>query len=495
MKKVKPIYWICLLSLIASVFYNELNLSFIPESYLRDGEMVKTNDDLSYLRPVENFVETGVWKDKVAGDISYFLRSPGYGIFYWISILISPSNPLFILKIIQLLFFTISVYCLFYASNFFIKNRRVSYLLTLIYGVSPFAIGFLYYSLTEGITPAFMIIYLFFLVKGKQVEDIRNKNKWFLIAALWFAFLFILRPALGVFGMLLLVFVFFSYLKQRVLKIILFGCIAASFMLVWQIRNYLIADKIVGLHPIYYPDNTNIYRPTLSAFWDFFKTWGDEGQDFHACSVPFWNSIIEEGDTTDKPVNELVDKLPEKYVEFFGRERLFNVFKDYQQAIINQKPYFENRVPMPAIVPIEQKAVKEFVALREEFIDEYPLQYYIIAPLKVFKVMAFHSNLSLFVFQSTFRGNWLMETTRLIFFSLHTLSFCVIALLFIFYRKKWSIEYGLILSLFIYCFYLFYVQRGIEERYTLPILPLALIVLFARYNRLKELANRLINRS
>jgi hypothetical protein len=68
-----------------------------------------------------------------------------------------------------------------------------------------------------------------------------------------------------------------------------------------------------------------------------------------------------------------------------------------------------------------------------------------------------------------------METIRVLFYGLHILCFLGLILSLLFIRKNDWKATAIGLAALIYVFYLCYFQRGIEERYTLPILPLLLI--------------------
>ena len=476
---IKPIWIICIVSLLAAFFFNYLNVNSLPEHHLRNHTTVVTNDDLSYLRPAEEFYRTGQWKDQIPGNISNFLRPPGYGILYYFCLLISESHALLILKVFQVLLFTLSVYCLYKVSLFLVQRDRTALMIAAIYGITPFAMGFLSYTLTEGITPALVIFYVYFLTKGYQVYSKEAKNLHFTLASLVFAYLFITRPVLGILGLLLPIFILLVY-KRWLKKMILFGVIASSFMAIWQIRNYQFDHKIVGLHPIYYQDHNSIYRPPLKAFWNFALGWNESVPKVHGYMIPFWKSALK-GNTSITEVNKVVDQLPDFVITHYGRDRLTRIFKAYQKAIIIQKPYYEQHLPMPSsIVLEEQNVVKELNTLTAEFKHEFWFTYYIKSPFKVFIKMAFHSNLSMHVFQATFRGNYLMEFFRIVFVALHACCFIALLLHLILFKRGARVGYALYLTVFIYVFYLCFFQRGIEERYALPILPILLIGLFSQ---------------
>lgn len=130
---------------------------------------------------------------------------------------------------------------------------------------------------------------------------------------------------------------------------------------------------------------------------------------------------------------------------------------------------------MPRNLPkSEVETIKRIEELVNEYKRQLPIEYYLTSPLKVFKTLAFHSNLSLYVYQKTLRGNFAMEGFRFLSFSLHVLVF---SLLFFSVFARNAVEYKSLFSitLIIYVGYLIFIQRGIEERYTLPVFSLVLI--------------------
>jgi len=492
--KNNTIWIICLFSFFSSLFYNQTNLHQLPEELKRDHITVITNDDASYLRPPENYIQTGIWQENSIGKQSHFVRSPGYGFFYMLFLkLVDSPQALNFLKITQLLLFACSVYWLFGIALSIIGNKKISLLIAAVYGITPFAIGFLSYTLTEGITPALVLLYIFLLVKAKQKTIPKKKIIFYFLAALTFSYLFILRPPLGVMGILIPVYLLKDYWKESfsklIIKLALLGSISFSLMAIWQYRNYKITDKYVGFHAIYYADNNSIYRPTFREYWNFVGGWAQEGHVTHSYMVPMWQAAIK-GDTSKVYIEKALATFPKKVVNHFGEDRLTRVFRKYQEATLFQKYYYKQELPMPIETSqIEMEVIEEFQELTKEYKNEFWLQYHLISPLKVFKTMAFHSNLSMFIFQHTYRGSWLMECTRFVFYGLH--SFCFLALIIglFFHKGNWQ-QHVITLTVFSYVFYLCYFQRGIEERYTLPILPLLMIGLGDLILKLKERLSR-----
>ncbi|MCW3104972.1 MAG: hypothetical protein JWO09_3412 [Bacteroidetes bacterium] len=479
-KKDIAIYILCILSFFAALFYNELSLRKAPADVVRSGGTIITNDDASYINPPRNYLESNSWgEDYGASKLGRFIRPPGYGLLYlpFLKVFGVPAS-ITALKFFQYLLFAFSVFWFYSILLLLVKNRKATLICSFIYGCSPFAIGFLSYTLTEGITPALLLYYVYLLFKARAALTARGKNSYYFFAALVFAFLFIVRPVLGVFILLLPAFLLADSrglpFARRVLKLTAFTVVALSFMLVWQVRNYNIAGRYVGLHPIYYADGNTIYRAPFKAYWEFAGCWAERGDVGFSYMVPMWDAAIK-GDTSISYVAFALNQMPAEVVSYFGKQRLSAVFRDYQSAVLYQKPYYDKGLAMPMeLSEEEQKVIAGFGKLTSEYKSEFPLQYHVIAPLRVLYLLAFNSNLSLYMFQVTFRGRLWMEALRLLSYLLHVSCFLAVFLHLFFFRRHRLISLVFGWLPFMYLFYLCYFQRGVEERYTLPVLPLLL---------------------
>jgi len=490
--KKRLIWIICIFSFLAALFYNELNLQHINSTNLRKGETVRTNDDASYITPPKNYLETNKWKDNSIGKQSYFIRPPGYGLFYS-SFLKTMDYPLALkgLKIAQLLLFAASIYWLFFITLHLTKNKTIALISASIYGIMPFSIGFLYYTLTEGITPALLLLYFFLLLKGYLQNNSLKKNSLYCLSSFVFAFLLITRPQLGLFGLLIPIIMIKDYwkisIKKAVIQTILFSIIGFSFLGAWQYRNYKITHQIIDVHPIYYADGNSFFRPTLKAYWNFVGGWAQEGATAYSYMVPMWKAAIK-GDTSITYINKALNTFPDKVIKHIGQKELTTTFRKYQESVLYQKPYFEQQLPMPEqLSKIEIETIEAFDLLTKEYKNNFWWDYHVLSPLKIFKKLAFHSNLSLYIFQHTYRGNWLMEFIRWISFIVHFSLFMIMIINLLIFEKEKTIAYSINFICFVYVFYLCYFQRGIEERYTLPLLPLLIIGGSVFYQKIKSI--------
>ena len=346
---------IAVLSFFTALLYNEINLNYTREdagSGLRYNETIACSDDVSYITPPENYLKNGVWKDNAPGRQSYFMRPPGYGLFYMI--FLSFADPPFSLKLLkycQLLLFALSVYCFFFITNFLIKNFRFSVIITILYGLSPFAAGFLYSTMTESITPALVIFYVYFLLAAYRSERKNRKFILYIISSLVFAYIFITRPVLGILGIMMPFFLFRDYCRKGkipvfISSLLVCGIISVSIMVLWLFRSYSITGRYVGLHPVYYAENNSEFRPTHKQIWEFAKGWGEEGAVFHGYILPLWKNTMK-GDTSDIYIKNIIDAIPQYVKDHFGKERLTEAFMLYRRSIFHQKMFYDMGKAMP----------------------------------------------------------------------------------------------------------------------------------------------------
>ena len=470
-------------SLFSAIFWNEINKNHIRDASipLRHNTTVITKDDISYLAPFDNFIqEKSLYRSEIQ-KYSSITRSPGYGFIYYLSCLIfSKNNALLGLYFFQVTLFALSVICLYYINHLLFNSNTLALLLSAIYGVLPFSIGFVNYTLTEGITPALLIFCIYFNLKGYFTNIEKTKFTNYFIGAILLSILLIIRPILGIFSCpLFLIFISDIKIKSGYTKPILislfFILIVTSLFGIWQIRNRKLLGHWTNAHPIYQNEIPGIFRLPHKSAWEFFKGWETSGQHFHETIVPFWEKTMNL-DTNVNVRNKVISRIPLNVIQIVGKKNLINAFLKYQQAIIDQKSYYDSNKIMPHTpLKSEIEASNQFLDLAQIYRNNDIYNYYVQTPTHIFKTMAFHSNLSLFIFQKTLRGNWFIELIRFICFILHSFLFVSIPLSLWFARKNKLLR-PIVLTVLFYLSYLIFIQRGIEERYTLPILPVLIMI-------------------
>lgn len=487
---------ISLFSLLTAFLVNQINSSEIKADglELRQNTTVITADDVSYLSPGENWIKKGEIANNDKSINRYFLRPPGYPVFYGVNLfLFGKENALTGLTTIQFILFGVSIYCLFFLSYHLFGSKTLAIITTLAYGASGISIGFLNYTLTEGITPQLVIFFYYFLFKGHNSSK-KAQWRYFLTSSLLFAILFITRPVLGIFILPLVHLIIDTYKHQiqtLVKRLIIVITVAFLPMIIWQVRNASIAGEYVGLHPVYFSDNVEtIFRPPHQAMYAFFKGWGETGEQYHSYTVPMWKSAMDL-DSSEHYPNQILRTIPSHVKKHFGQKRLLESIQLYQKAMLQQAPYFHHQKSITESgIPLEKEATEVFRELNREFKANFPFEYHIESPAKVFKELSWHSNLSLYVYQKTWRGTWLMELNRFVAFVLHFGSFSLIIFASFFFRKHKK-ALSISIPVIIYIFYLCYFQRGIEERYTLPILAVSITVALGM---IYKISNRILKK-
>ncbi len=472
---------IAVLSLFNAFIWNELNVSNIEklniENLLRNNETIITSDDASYIVPPQNFIHKGVWKTNEKSNQSFYFRSPGYGIWYGLFyFLFQNTNYLLILKFCQLLLFAISVYFLAKSVFLITNSNLISNIVAILYGVLPIGIGFLYYTLTESISPAILIFFIYHLfVVNYNLKWKRNLIYTILLGA----YLVLLGPILGIF---LIPFLYVLYVKfkhylffKRILMISLLSFLLLLPTLLWEIRKITINKEYPGLHPVYCIDNKNEFRPQHQALWLLVNKWGTRGDDFH--------QLIRELNT-NVSINELINNKNSKYHIVFNKEisSLLNektvkkLLTLYKSAINEMDSMRSNKLDIQSVLKTEVDATIYIDSIRKVFVNNNFVKAYIVSPLIYLKQLIFHSNLSLYIYQVTYRGFWLMEIVRFFCFLIMTISvFSLLSVLFI--QKSFIIKLIMYCVPLLYLIFICFVFRGVEERYILPFLPMLIITL------------------
>ena len=77
-----------------------------------------------------------------------------------------------------------------------------------------------------------------------------------------------------------------------------------------------------------------------------------------------------------------------------------------------------------------------------------------------------------------------MEIVRFLFFEIHLSAFLALMLSILLFKRFDWMQNSISITLFAYIFFLCYFQRGLEERYTLPILMIGLASFLKHFHTL-----------
>lgn len=448
-----------------SVIIQEYNISTFNKQFPYHNGLITCADEASYLRPPVNFIDIGEWKDNSNGKTSYFLRPPGYGLLFLTCKLISPSNPWLILKVIQLLGFFLSI-LLFYNIFFNLsKSLKATLISSTIYALTPCFSGFIYFTITEGITPFLTLLICFFWVKLME----NDSKKVILFYILSSSIFLLVRPQLIIFPVIFqLVFALQSKYKLFFITSLLFLP-----LIIWNIRTININGSFPGLHPIYSYTNNGLYRPSHEKLTDLYRIWEHHSDIFHTSigQVAF--------DTSSLALNNALSYVPNKF-----HDDIKPILKEFQHLKQYQYTHFKYDDTIKGAYENEINFENKVMNLKAKLIKKHPFDFYIFTPLKSFKKLILSSHLNLKIFQQDFRGNFLMEILRC-FCLLIVVTSIMICFPAIFEFKN-KIIFSLGLSIFIYVFYLIYFQRLNEERYITPIIPIGFLIVCFYFTKWKN---------
>lgn len=406
--------------------------------------MVSTADDASYLAPPKNFIENGTWADNSEGLSRYFQRPPGYGLIYGFFHLLLGKYALFGLKIFQIGLFFLTIIFTGRIIKTLTKSEKSALLGACVLALLPMYSGFMYYSLTEAVTPFLLVWSIYSFLTVNTIYSI----------SIPVTLLLLVRPQLMIFPLALLLLSFLQKEKRKTLSIGL----AFIPLSLWMIRSTFIAGEFQGIHPIYSDTNVSLYRPGHAAMTDLFRIWESDGEVFHQTI----GCINGANNKTD--LDQCTHSIPSVFLK-----QTKPLIEEYHQ-LLHRKDYARSTDYLKS----EKAFVDKVNKARDEMISHSMTTYYLLTPTRSAIYLLSKSQLNLSIFQDKFRGNVLMEFIR--WACILTINLGMLSLIIQLFKFRSGLLLTLSLSTLAYFFYLIYFQRMNEERYLTPLLPVLLII-------------------
>lgn len=470
----RPSLLVALLATVVAFTWNTWNVEVLRRTpgmahLLREGTTIATADDPSYLRPVEDLLSPATDR---AGAQGPQLRTPGYGLWYLLArSVLSPPLALTALKLFQCLLFGASVGLVHHVL------LRYGLAVKLVHGaaaamaVLPLFPGFLFHTLTEGVTPALCIGVWAAAMRYAQ----QGQRGWLVAGTVLWSLLVLTRPVLVWAGLPLLLAARTSssgpIRTRRLLLVLTIGLIPTG---LWWMRNAVAAGGPISLHPVYSANTPGLFRPTHQAFWDLAKSWGARGDRFHSAMVPAYEQALL-GRIDTSAAEAYLATAPEGHLSAGQQQQVRELFLQWAAFTRDrQGPAARDATAsLVGLQPEEQQIIQGVEGVTANYRRAHPFHVHVVVPLQVLRVLVAHSNLNLYMFQHTYRGHWWMEALRWCCAALHLLLFAALPFL-VLLRNVPPPARAAALGALLYLGYLAYVQRGVEERYTLPVLHLAM---------------------
>ena len=346
-------------------------------------------DHFAYIQPIENYIQ-GLGYQFMGNPIG---RVPYIGVIYYpFRLLFSQKLALSFLVLVQLIFSSVSLYCL---SRFCVRvsSIPVSGLVCILLGLSVVYLTYIHlHPITESLSMSFLSIFFYtyydFLVSGRT-------NSRLLLSGLFLALSTLFRPFIGLlFVPVGLELVWHHIRKNRFsafYRLFLQGSLLLLPLVIlnapWTIRNYLISGKFIPFQEPYggYAKmNLFGFRPPDLAVREFIRAigekevWWEKGTAgyyfFSSCDDPISCDYVLPQRTFTPTIT------PERV------ERLRGMFKLYI---------------LTGDIQIGERVAKESKELTENYKKEKPFYYYIINPIHLAISLVSHKLHSLLPFAKT----------------------------------------------------------------------------------------------
>lgn len=461
-----PYMLIALLALSCAQGWNRVNIAAMGDSparaNVRDGRALTSTDDASYLQGVDRLLGARPDLEETTDASRPVLRTPGYSLFYLLPrLVLEPLPAISALVWMQCLLYAFAV-ALFAATLRHARiAARIRWPLIVLFAVMPTFHGFLFHTLTEAVTPSLAVLLMCCALRDAH----STHRRWLVAGLLLWSLLMVTRPALLWTGIALLP----ALLRLQRWRALAFTVLAAAPLLSWWTMNVLRTKTLVGLHPVYYASAAGINRPTHGAFWELAKSWGARGDDFHPVMELAYQAALR-GDTSTGYADAFIALSPHGMLSSDQDHRIRSVFAAWQRFTSTElaPALYSERGTLPITTRTEQAILFALDSITHEWRSAHWLHHHVKVPLRVLKQMVAHSNLNLWIFQQPWRGKPAMEALRWFSAIIHASLLAVAALAFLLRvpAPVRLISFGCAA----YIFYLAYVQRGVEERYTLPVL-------------------------
>ncbi len=434
---------------------------------VRAGRALMATDDASYLTAVDALLGDRPDKDRERLQHRTDLRAPGYRLWYLLPrLVLAPLPAISTLLVLQCLLYAAAVMLLWELLLTLAMAAWLRWVLVLLFAVMPTFQGFLFHTITEGVTPALSLVVLCSALLAQR------SGRWLWVGLATWALLMVTRPALAWVGLALVPVL---WARWRSVPRVAAACLLAfAPTAVWWVGNMLKEGRYVGLHPMYRADEPGITRPTHGAFWELAKSWGARGDAFHPVMEGAYRAALE-CDTAAVYSTPFVLLAPEGSLTPDEYLTVRNAFAAWQRFVCTElRPALASPSgTLATTTRTEQGILFTLENVTSDWRSDHPFHHHVRVPLGVLKQLVVHSNLNLFLFQQHLRGHPLMEVLRWTSAALHVLLLLCIPLAVVLRTPapvRWCAA-----GACAYLFYLAYVQRGVEERYTLPVLFLGVV--------------------
>ncbi|HRH58051.1 MAG TPA: glycosyltransferase family 39 protein [Chitinophagales bacterium] len=429
-------------------------------------------DNVWYVSQIKNYLNGNGFTVNPEKSNYSVRRTPVYPLFYGLHyILFGEAGSYYYIRFTQLLIYILATIALFYAVYNFTEDKKIALGCALLYGFNPSLVSFLYYTITEALSPSLVCFIIYFLSLCKKY----NRKKDWIYAGLFFAIGALCRPSIFFLSIGILFFIFYVNKKSvsNIFKSVLFFTLGASLVFAPHVvRNYHNTKEFILLEK-YYGDPMDYGMPNIELR-KWISCWMNPADyTSETISNNIRNAICcDTSKTKEMIVESEIQKLPAHGFIVNSKSSIKDAYSslyDYYNIKMHSKR-------SPEIDSFEKISRLKFTALRSEFIRKAPIQYYIVTPLLFLKSVVIQSNSSQLVFLDNYKDSYVKIGFKILLLLLNIYLFISLAGCLIFFRKHTAI-YGLtILFVLVNFLYIIFILKYFEARYLIPLFPCLYVI-------------------
>ena len=373
--------WIVLIFIVKLILFVFFSFQFYknhPKDSITGKIFISVGETPTYYKSIENLADgNGYGWQQVAekeGTIKYLpstRRVPGILPFYYpLYKILGKETARVGIILIQFLFGVASIYMLALISLNVFQSKAAYYLTLGIYSISSFVSIFDHIGLAESFSTSFAIFAIFFLLMG-----LKKQQKYFIIlSGLFICWSIFLRPAVGVFFPVMLLFYLWFNTKNHFTYgntfkgLIILSMPLALTVSAWTVRNYHVTGQFIPLEDDIFKSMPDLYNPRVKAIRTLIGAWGGEFARWEKNSEGEW-FFNKELDSDNHNVYN---------------SRHFTSYYNLDSLIKLREIYWNSENPTLSETEREGykiRTVETALLYTENYIKEKPLHYYVISPI------------------------------------------------------------------------------------------------------------------
>lgn len=365
--RTAPVFWFYLLAVLSKLFIAYYTIDQVYASEVPESFALCSGDCGSYIDPIENLLDHGVY----APDY----RMPGYGVFYLpFYALFSKPVAMNVLVLSQVLIDILSTMLLMTTVWMITRSRFGLVVSMVLYGVGCTVSVYDKFILTESISASLIVVSIYFLVN----YILSGKKGFLALSALFMTWAYFCRPVVFPLFILLGGYVAYTlYRRKRLMHLVVFVLPFLIIQSLWSARNYYRHGQLYLLtRTTFYP----FYSQGQMASFAFSAAISDLKDDY-IFPLQAWMNM----DTTSHKAMEPLP-LPEGvYTSRFTVDSLQEL-QGYGKELLAGSTSASRKQKLDSLIAVK---LNRYTASIKE---EHPFLVYVQAPAKRLLVHVFRSS-------------------------------------------------------------------------------------------------------